>query len=257
MTFSEQIVYAMFKPSKYRELLELKKGRFAIFVVVLCLVLGIVTFAIPAGALVSGFGGFEKLFKEQMSDLSCENGVLKLEKPFRMDINGLTMLINTEDEAVSDEYLKHDGIYMAMGSRYMRMTITLDGQVTDYQKIDMTGVFPDGFNNDSLVDMIPVIYTYLVFMFLAQCVGFFVKYAVVALIYSLFINSVNRNMDLKLSYGKVFQICFYGQTLGIILSNFNAALQLIPTTIVSVIGIFISVHMITMSVVLMNPKNQV
>lgn len=257
MTIAEQIVYAMFKPSKYKEMLQLKKGRFSLFVVIIMLVLGIVTFIIPAGALIAGFGGFESLFKNQMSTLSFTDGALSLEHPFRMDIGGLTLMINTGHESVEDELLRHDGVYIAVGSKVMRFAFTLDGRITDYQTVDITGVFPEGFDNQSLIRMIPSIYVYMVFAFLFRCLGFFVKYAVVALVYSLFINSVNKNMGLHLSYGEVFQLCFYGQTLGIILSNFNAALGWLPAMLVSIAGIFISIHMITMSVVFMNPRNQV
>lgn len=257
MTFSEQIVYAMFKPSKYKELIQLKKGRFAAFVIVLMLVLGIVTCVIPAGALITGFGGFEKLFRGQLSSLTFSDGALHLDVPFRMDINGLTLLVNTEHAMVEDEQLIKNGVYIAIGSETARMAVTLDGQIMEYQNADITGLFPEGFNCESLIQMIPGIYMYLLAAFLVQCIGFFVKYGVIALLYSLFINSVNKNLNLNLTFGEVFEVCFYGQTLGIILSNFNAALGWLPATIVSIIGIFISIHMITASVVFMNPRNQV
>ncbi len=257
MTFSEQIVYAMFKPSKYKELIQLKKGRFAAFVIVLMMVLGIVTFVIPAGALITGFGGFEKLFRSQLSSLTFSDGALQLDTPFRMDINGLTLLVNTEHAMVEDEQLKRNGVYIAIGSETVRMAVTLDGQIMEYQNADITGLFSEGFNCESLIQMIPGIYMYLFAAFLVQCIGFFVKYGAIALLYSLFINSVNKNMNLNLTFGEVFEVCFYGQTLGIILSNFNAALGWLPVTIVSIIGIFISIHMITASVVFMNPRNQV
>lgn len=257
MTIAEQIVYAMFKPSKYKEMLQLKKGRFAAFVVIIMLVLGIVTFVIPSGAFITGFGGFKKLFENQLSTLSFRDGALSLEHPFRMDIGEVTVLINTEHEQVQDEQLRHDGVYIAIGSRLMRMAFTVDGRITDYQISDITGAFPEGFDNKSLIQMIPSIYVYMVMVFLFSCLGFFIKYAVAALVYSLFINFVNKNMELHLSYGEVFRLCFYGQTLGIILSNFNSALGWLPVTLVSIIGIFISIHMITLSVALMNPRNQV
>lgn len=257
MTFSEQIVYAMFKPSKYKELIKLKRSRFAAFVIVLMLVLGIVTFVIPAGALITGFGGFEKLFRGQLSSLTYSDGALHLDTPFRMDINGLTLLINTENTSVEDEQLKRNGVYIAIGSETMRMAVTLDGQIMEYQNTDITGLFPEGFDCDSLIRMIPGIYVYMFGAFLVQCIGYFIKYGLIALLYSFFINSVNKNMNLNLTFGEVFSICFYGQTLGIILSNFNAALGWLPEIIVSIIGIFISIHIITVSVVLMNPRNQV
>ena len=78
MNFSEQIVYAMFKPSKYKEMIKLKTSRFVGFTIVLMLVLGIVTFAVPAGAYIMGFGGFEKLFTNKMSNIRMARCPLKI-----------------------------------------------------------------------------------------------------------------------------------------------------------------------------------
>ena len=94
-------------------------------------------------------------------------------------------------------------------------------------------------------------------VFIFNCIGFFIKYAAMALLFGLFINTINKTMNINMTFGEVFKLCFYGQTLGIIISNFNTALGLLPATVVSIICVFISVHMITTSVVFMNPKNQV
>lgn len=257
MTFSEQIVYAMFKPSKYKELIKLKQGRFNLFVVVIMLVLGIVTFVIPAGATITGFGGFEKLFKNQLATIRYEDGGLKLDTQFRMKVNGLNIVMQTDGETVDDSELSKDGVYLAIGSKMLSFVTTIDGNTSHYQDMDISGLFDENFNCDSLVKLIPNIYIYMFVVFIFDCVGFFIKYAVMALLFGLFINTINKTMNMNMTFGEVFKLCFYGQTLGIIISNFNTALGLLPATVVSVICVFISVHMITTSVVFMNPRNQV
>lgn len=257
MTFSEQIVYAMFKPSKYKELIKLKRGRFSLYVLVLMVVLGIVTFVIPAGATITGFGGFEKLFRNQLSTIRYQDGELKLDTQFRMNVNGINILMQTDAESVADSELSRDGIYIAIGSKVMSLVTTIDGEITRYQNMDITGLFDESFNCESLVDMIPSIYLSLFMTFVFECIGFFLKYAVIAFAFCFFINSVNKVMKLNLTFREIFQLCFYGQTLGIIISNFNAALGLFPSMIMSIICVFISVHMVTKSVVFMNPRNQV
>ncbi len=257
MTFSEQIVYAMFKPSKYKELIKLKQGRFNLFVVVIMLVLGIVTFVIPAGATITGFGGFEKLFKNQLATIRYEDGGLKLDTQFRMKVNGLNIVMQTDGETVDDSELSKDGVYLAIGSKMLSFVTTIDGNTSHYQDMDISGLFDENFNCDSLVKFIPNIYIYMFVVFIFDCVGFFIKYAVMALLFGLFINTINKTMNMNMTFGEVFKLCFYGQTLGIIISNFNTALGLLPATVVSVICVFISVHMITTSVVFMNPRNQV
>ncbi len=245
MSFSEQIVYAMFKPNKYKELLDLKRGRAVLFVVALCVVLSLIGFVVPTAAVVSGFGGFEKLFSESMGTLRFQNETLQADTPFFMNIKNLRIVINTENEKVSDERMNTEGAYVAVGSKYLRLSYSGGGSVNDYAVIRLSEFLSDGFSNRTLVEMIPAIYAYLIVAFLGYALGYFIKYAFIALIFSITVNALNKRLSMGLSFGKVFMLCFYGQTLGILISNMNAAIGLLPQIIVSMICIFISVHMIT------------
>lgn len=256
MTFSEQIVYAMFKPSKYKELVNLKTGRSVLFTIVLTIVLGIVTFLIPTGAFITGFGGFEKLFSKRMGELEYSDNSLKIERPFEMSFDYNNVLIDTSAERVADDMLDRDGMYIAVGSKTIRFAFVNDTKVADYASMALDTLLFEGFNNDTLVKYIPAIYGYLFMTFLMTCAGFFIKYGFIALVFTIWINAVNKQLQLGLSYGQVFMLCFYGQTFGIILSNFNAALGWLPQIIVSMIGVFVSVHMITASVALMREGDQ-
>ncbi|MBQ9234681.1 MAG: DUF1189 family protein [Lachnospiraceae bacterium] len=257
MTFSEQIVYAMFKPSKYKEMLELKKSRFALFIVVLMLAIGIVRFAIPTTAMITGFGGFENLFTKKISPLEFKDGKLSIEKKFEMSLGLYKVVIDTEDAKIPDEKLNRKGGYIAFGSEYVTVAVNSGNSVTRYQEVYLDNILMDGFDNNSLKQLIPFIYTYIVISFIVSCVGYFLKYALLALLFGLFINSINNNMGLGLSKKDVFKICFYGQTLGIIISNFNAALGFLPTAIVSGICIAISINMISVGTFSINKMNQI
>lgn len=257
MTLSEQIVYAMFKPSRYKDMIKLKTKRAVLFIVVMMFVLGIVTFAVPTGAYITGFGGFEKLFSQKMGTISYKDGTLAIDRPFEMVISNAHILIDTETETVTDDKMNKDGAYFAIGSKSVRLSIVSDRRVSDYKTIPLNGLLPDGLDNNMLVSYIPGIYVYLVIIFIATCAGFFIKYGFLALVFSICINSMNKRMELGLTYGQVFMLCFYGQTLGMILVNFNAAIGLLPAIIVSMIGIFISIHMITLSVALIHQGKQV
>lgn len=257
MTFSEQIVYAMFKPSRYKEMVNLKTGRSVLFIVVMMLVLGIVSFLVPTGAYITGFGGFETLFTERMGTMEYKDGELSIDRPFEMSYDYNNILIDTSVESITNEMMDKDGAYMAVGSKTLRMTFAYDGEVIDYMTVPLDTLIEEGFTNESLCDIIPNIYAYLVLVFILTSIGYFIKYAVIALILSIFYNSLNKQFEFGLSYGQVFMVCFYGQTFGYILSNFNAALGLLPQLLVSSVSIFISIHMITYSAALMKSDKQV
>lgn len=256
MTFSEQIVYGLIKPSKYKEILNLRARRGVLYIVVLMLVLGIVSFAIPTAALITGFGGFENLFTKNISSLEYSDGELSIEKPFKMSFDYNNILIDTSVENITDNMLEKDGIYYAFGSKTLRMSYVYDSQIIDYQIFNLEYLLPEGLNNAMLCDYIPGIYAYLVIAFLIICLGFFIKYAAISLIFSIMVNSMNKRLEMGLSFGKVFLLCFYGQSFSMILSNFNSALGLFPSVIVSTVGIFVSVNIITAALSYIHKGNQ-
>ena len=78
MTFSEQIVYGWFKPSKYKDMIELPRRRFVVYVIVMMLVLAIVSYVVPTASIISGFGGFEKLFTQSLGEVNYTDDTLSV-----------------------------------------------------------------------------------------------------------------------------------------------------------------------------------
>ncbi|MBR4515157.1 MAG: DUF1189 family protein [Lachnospiraceae bacterium] len=248
MTLSEQIVYGMVKPTKYKELIGLPTRRSVGYVAVMMLILCLVGYIVPVSSSIAGFGGFTKLFTEEMPKLEYNSDTLKSTGPFMMSINGVHILINTEAEEVEESRMRAEGVYIAIGAKKLCLNLSYGGKVDSYGKMSLKSLLPEGFNNDTLVDAIPYIYAYLVLGLIVSAMSYFIKYAFFALILSVALKLLVRQLDLELSFGKLFMISFYGQSLGFILSNFNSALGLVPGFIVSGIGIFITVHMITTAI---------
>lgn len=251
MTFSEQIWYGLFKPSKYKELIELKKGRSVLFVVVIMLVLGLVTFAVPTAAVITGFGGMNKLFTETMAPITYDGEKLTIEEPFELVANGVIFKIDTSSYTVTDKQLKVDGVYVALGSKNMRVVTVIGGTIWMDEITPLKEVLGEGFNNESLVSLIPAIYVSLFISYIMMGVTFFLKYGLYALILTIVFNSMNKQLELGLSYGQVYMVCFYGMSLGMLITNFNAAMGLISTTLVSMVTVFVSVHFMTTAMVSM------
>ena len=256
MTFSEQIVYGWFKPSKYKDMIELPRRRFVVYVIVMMLVLAIVGYVVPTASIISGFGGFEKLFTKSLGDVSYADDTLSVSNKFDMHINSANFLVDTSQETVQNESLKKQGMFLAVGSKTVRISVVFGSKVTDYGVYYLSDYLTDGFSNDSLVAMIPSIYAVLFMTMIGTMISYFAKYAVVALLFSILVNSMNRQFHMNLRFGQVFALCFYGQSFAMILSNFNQAVNLFPSLLVSIIGIFVTVHMITVSVALMKNERE-
>ncbi len=248
MTLSEQIVYGMAKPKKYKELIELPAGRSAGYVAVMMLILCLVGYIVPVASSIAGFGGFTKLFRENMPRLEYKSDTLTSTGPFMLSIKGVHIIINTEEEEVNESRMRAEGAYIAIGAKKLTLNISYGGKVDSYGKMSLNTLLPDGFTNEDLVNAVPYIYAYLVLGLIITLLSYFIKYAFFAIILSLILRALVRQLDLNMSFGQLFMISFYGQSLSFIITNFNAALGLIPGFIVSAVGIFITVHMITSAV---------
>jgi len=257
MTFSEQVWYGLFKPSKYKELLELRARRSVLYVAVIVLVLGLVTFVVPISAIIVGFGGMNKLFTETMAPVSYDGESLTIERPFKMDADNTIFIIDSSYYTIPDQELKVDATYIAVGSKNMRIVTVLGGEIWMNSVVPLEQILAPGFTNQSLVEIIPAIYISLVLCYLINSLLFFLKYGLYALILSIALNSMNKQLELGLSYGKVFMICFYGMSLGMLLTNFNIAMGLLSPMLVSMVTIFVSIHFMTTAMVLMRKSNQV
>jgi hypothetical protein len=255
--FSEQIVYAMFRPSKYESLLKLKKSRFTAFVVVMVLVLSIVTFVIPTGAVIAGFGGFERLFTSVIPAMSVKDGKLQIEEPFSMSFNQYNVLIDTDEESPADDKLDKVGAYIAVGSKIIRFAVSTGSTVYDYSTVSMAGMLTEGFSNKTLTNMIPSIYAAMFITFLVMCVGFLIKYMFIALVLAWAASFMNKKMNLNLSFGELFKLSFYAQSFAMILMNFNDALgSPIPYIITSFVSIFVTLQFMTSSLMSISKKNE-
>ncbi len=257
MTFSEQLWYGLFKPSKYKEILQLRARRAVLYVAVIVLALGLVTFVVPTAAIIAGFGGMEKLFSESMAPVSYDGESLTIEKPFKMSAQGTIFVIDSEAYTVPDQKLDLDGTYIALGSKNLRMATVIGGEVWMDSIIPLEQVLGPGFSNESLIDMIPAIYISLFLSYLMMSLLFFLKYGFCALVLSILYNSMNKQFELGLSYGQVFMVCFYGMSLGMLITNFNNAMGLISPNLVSMITIFVSIHFMTTAMASMRRDRQV
>ncbi len=254
MTLSEQIVYGLFKPSKYKDMVELPTKKFVAYVIVMMLVLGIVGFVVPTASIISGFGGFEKLFSQSLGQVEYKDGELSVSNDFNMHINYANFIVDTSQETVQNEKLKKEGMFIAVGSKTVRVSVVLGSKVTDYGIYYLSDYLEEGFNNDSLLALIPSIYMGFFLTLIGTMISYFMKYAFISLLLSILVNSMNKQFHLNLRFGQVFELCFYAQSFGMVLSNFNLAINLLPAMIVSIIGIFVTVHMLTMSVVTMKQE---
>ncbi len=256
MTFSEQFTYALFYPSKHKELIKLKKSRFVAFVIVLMLAISIVGFAIPIASYISSLGGLTDLFGKKIGKIEYTDERLVAETGFSTSFNGMHFVLNTDEDEVPDNHLRKDGVYISFGATTVKATIVSGDSKTNYSLIEYKDFLPEGFNNEDLCNMVPSMYAYLVIAFIFECISNFISYALIALLLSWMVKGALKRMDLAIRGEGLFRLCMYSQALGIVISNFNQAIGLAPAFFGSMVAVMITLSFLTTAIVSMKGGNK-
>ena len=254
----EQILYAITKARKLLDLCELSNKRFIGYVVFLSFLISLVTVVVPTTATIASFYGFKTLFGETLPRFELVDGEIRTEqeKDVKLYIAGMNVVFNTSQDVCPKEELTASGIYMTFGKKNVQMFIATGSEQIDFYNIEASLLFPDGLNNDMLVQMVPYLYVCFIITYFFMIIGLVVKYLALAIIYSVFANAMIQKNAYPLSYGNAFKMAYYAQTLGVLISNVNVALgYFIPSFIATFVGVLITVFKINSAFKISDDKN--
>ena len=229
VTLLDQLSIAVSSPKNYKQLVKLKTGRLVWFVVIISFLLAFIEFGIDAIFWVGKVGGLRNLITNKIPAFTYHDNKLDMEHDMQLEIGNATLYINTENASVDLDSMETDGVYIAIGSENIVMGMVSDGKGYDYMETPLKYMFlPDGFNNSKLAVLTPVFYMYMVIMFIAVMVASAG-------------NRLARILNTGLSYGKVFTICVYAQTLAVFIMSVNTALgYLLSSFVVWIIALVVS-----------------
>ena len=228
----------------------LKVSRFVRYVILLSLLVAIMLTVVPAAATIASFGGFNKLFNDRMPAFQVKNGEFLVEERFSLVIGSCEIVMDSAEDTVAQDKFLGKMITIAIGKKRMQVVLSQNGLSEVAMDQPISAYFEDGFDKSMLTEAIPGFYIAIGLMTLFTMVWTALKYSLASLIYMLLSWALVKQTSLDLNKGNVFRICFYAQTIGILLVNLNQAMgYLIPSFIVSIVGIFITFRWILRSVV--------
>jgi len=241
----EQMRISIMNPKQLIGLSFLKVSRFVRYIIFLSFLVVLMTNIVPMAATIAGFGGFNKLFKEKMPDFSVQDGVLTAKEKFSLALGDYEIIMDSSEDAVSPEKFIGKFITVAIGKRRVQVVVSQNGFNEIALDYSVSSYFADGFTRQDLISAIPGFYIGLGIIALVSMLWILGKYLLASLIYMLLTNVLVRQSGLDLTRGNVFRLCFYAQTIGILLVNLNQALgAFIPGFLVSIVGIFITLRWI-------------
>ena len=224
-------------------------SRFIGYVIFMSFLVSLMIYAVPTASKITSFGGFKNLFMNKVPAFEYTDGTLTADKAFEMKLSNVNIIMDTKvNEFVFGDF-EREGIYIAIGAKNIKMvTITDIKDDSSYQEVysyPNSLVLMDGMNNMTLVKMRPFFYIMIFFIFMFSTALAAGKYLLAALFYAFIFKSLTSVSKLPMTFLDSFHMCFYAQTLGIILVNMNMALgNLVSPLIASAIGIVITVVII-------------
>ena len=224
-------------------------SRFIGYVIFMSFLVSLMIFAVPTASKITSFGGFKNLFMNKVPAFEYTDGTLTADKAFEMKLSNVNIIMDTRvNEFVFGDF-EREGIYIAIGAKNIKMVAITDiKDDSSYQEVysyPNSLVLMDGMNNMTLVKMRPFFYIMIFFIFMFSTALAAGKYLLAALFYAFIFKSLTSVSKLPMTFLDSFHMCFYAQTLGIIIVNMNMALgNLVSPLIASAIGIVITVVII-------------
>lgn len=241
VTLLDQISIAVSSPKNYKHLMKLKTSRLVLFMAVVSFLFVFMEFGIEVIFWTANVGGFRSFATETLPEFSYEDGKLSMDGDCEIDVGNATVYINTESSKVDWSELTSDGTYITIGSEYMVMGMLSGGQAYTYMSTPIRYMMVNGFDNSRLASLAPLYYMYMAFVYLLEMLMKVGEQLVLALIFSIVGNGFAKNLSMNMSYGKVYTVCIYAQTLSMFIMSLNNALDyLLPSTLVWIAAMFIS-----------------
>ena len=229
----EQLRIGILQPKQLIGLSDLTVGRFIRYCLFLGLLIELMLYVIPVAATIIHVG------------FTVSSGQLEAERPFSIQLGTYDIVVDTSASTVPEDSLGSAQLTFALGRNRFQAIVTENGlqEVLVNQKIG--DYLPDGFDRKQLISAIPGFYIALILTGLFMLILTLGKYLLASLLYMLLAWPIVKNTGLYLNKGNVFRLCFYAQTIGMLLVNVNKATGgYIPGMIVSAVGIFITIRLI-------------
>ncbi|MCR5701431.1 MAG: DUF1189 domain-containing protein [Lachnospiraceae bacterium] len=249
MSMADRFIKAMFLPGDYPQLMKLSFAKVVTFLCLLIFLVSFVQYAIPVLARLAGYGGVKDYVIDVLPDFSLKDGEFFLSEKYERNDEAVNSyyLIDTSKESFTADDVDRDKMQVVLVSRtnilvYNNVT-GLGGSIEEEKFSDFSRLIID---NESVASLAPFIYLGLFGMYILMYIMCFVRYLLSALFYAFLMYILTRVMMSKLSFGIIYKIALFAQTIGALVS---AVAVLVGTPLFIMAG---STFAMVVTVIIMN-----
>jgi hypothetical protein len=238
-------VMSILKVKKLVDVSVTNSSKFVSYVVFISILAAMMSFAVPIASRITTFGGFNNLFTNVMPNVKVSDGALIADKKFEMNLSTSTILIDTSKREFNKDDFDKSGVYLAFGKRKMKLVSYAGTEESNYYNeiysLYISNYFPEGFSNSDLVSAIPLIYIFLVITFVMVVTFDALKFLIIAGVFSIIFRGTTSILKVPMTLKNTYHLCFYAQTISIILTSANNAIgYFVFPTLLSIICLFIT-----------------
>ena len=215
--FADRYITAMFAPGEYNLLLKLSAGKIISYIMFLVLLTSLIQYGIPGLAAVAGYGGVRNYIMKELPSFSLKDGRLEVSKKYEKEDedSGLYILVDTSKESFSEDDISKDMLSVLLISKNNIITYNnlsgVSGLVQEQKFSDFKNAT---VNNETIAGIAPIIYFGLFVLYVLMYILTLLRYLMSALFYALILYILSRVMTANISYGIIFKIALFAQTIG-------------------------------------------
>lgn len=217
ISWFEQFKIACSKPSQYKRLLELAKGRVILFFAVITLIITILGYGMDVAGFTVSVGGMKNFIENRLPAFELKNGTLNVDHEMDFEIGGVHIVANTNKEKVSLNDLDNKyAMELIFAKDDMILKNTAVGNSVN--RIPFSGFKNVTVNNQTMTRTIPVIHMFMIFMFFGQWLVKIVSYLTICIFITMLVyfnqkTRMDRKNREEVRFGKIFRLSIYARVL--------------------------------------------
>ena len=204
ISWFEQFKIACLKPSQYKRLLNLAKGKVILFLAAITLITTILGYGMDVAGFTVSVGGWKNFILNRLPAFELKDGTLSVDQEMDFEIGGVHF--------VSNKYQME--LVFAKNEMVVKNT-AVGNMMNTFSFKNMKNV---EFNNQAMLSMVPMIRIFIVIMFFTQWIANIISYLTVCIFITMltYFNQRTR-MDRKnredVSFGKIFKLSIYARVI--------------------------------------------
>ncbi len=218
----EQLEIACFRPKKYNQLLDNKKSRRWLYMIVVACLLVLIESVIPIMAWDVSVGGLKNFIKNGLPAFEITSKGLTIEDNIEIDVAGVArVIVDPSKESFTSSDV--DNTYASQILISKSNALFISSSISREVKFSTLG--ESVIDNDALVSLIPMFRVgfgiYLIMLLISKIF----MYLFWAIIFAFCCRSAVRTTDgRKVTMAQAFEVSFYARTLSAVIMSVNTCL---------------------------------